>query len=509
MMESNVWLILLLVFAGLILVTWLVVGNRKSRPGDVDETKEPELDEIETNTFGTDVPPHDHLNTMDASFGGQRPHDMMPGTDSAELHRQEEVERMEEERVRENSALVNEKDPDNLERDSSDAQFLKDAHDKESSGFDFIEDRDRDDYMAQPDFNDAEAGVADSPKPHNFDAVYDPEVNTDQADQQKIDDLDIREKDPVADRFDNSASQGQTITESKVYVTDEKEDPTIEQKDSQILPDDSNSLRTVNAETAPVGGFPGHQQDQDNLFEENARNTIAAEAEIQREGQAQMERSEDLDLSNNDSGIRTDFSEAANVEPAGGEQDSEVTLTTDAVDPADDLVSAQSEEGNLKDDNQAVTLTTDAVNPVDDLVATRVEVRDSQDENQEVILTHDSVSASEDLAQQDTSRKAVPAVSYEQLLNSPNGMKGQRVQISGGLASYFTEDLGVEGATALASLNVTGEDNTELIALKFVNPVSPKLATGDQIEVEGIMEGLKVNNQMVVPTMKVEKVNKK
>ncbi|MBG9979880.1 hypothetical protein HZY91_00860 [Facklamia sp. DSM 111018] len=99
-------------------------------------------------------------------------------------------------------------------------------------------------------------------------------------------------------------------------------------------------------------------------------------------------------------------------------------------------------------------------------------------------------------------------VTYEDLINSPNGMAGSQVTLTGQLASFFTEDLGVEGATALGSLNADENDRTKLVALKFINHDHFNLQSGDQVKLTGKMDGLKVSNKNVVPALTVEQVEK-
>ena len=485
------WLILLLIFAGLILITWLVVGRRKDIKGDQEQANVPDLDEIEDNTFGADVPPHDHLNQMDATFGGHRPTDEMANAKLDEVRRQEQAEIMQEEQERRDEAV---------------------EEDDGVSDFDFVEKRDRDDYMAQPDFNEAEANVVDGPQPRNFDAPYDPEIEVDKEAVHEENTSASNER-VVGEADAETVIDKPKIVESKVYVTHEseqhEEDLAIEREESQThftdnrqaekysgglgdqeaaaagiiqnpeeirsqksdedkaieaeasgqnLPDNRNSLETVNLETAPLGGMPKAERDFNETdetmttgIEEEVRNQKEAQDQLEREGDSRSGRKKhqkaDIDFS------KTAKSEAV---PMG------VTST------AADL--------NL---NEEVTLTTDAVGP------------------------------QEDFAEQNFDQQAIPNVSYKQLINSPTGLKGQRVRLEGRVASYFTEDLGVEGATALASLNPIDAEDADLIALKFVNQVDPSITTNDRIEVEGEMEGLKVNNRMVVPTMRVDKVNKK
>lgn len=99
-------------------------------------------------------------------------------------------------------------------------------------------------------------------------------------------------------------------------------------------------------------------------------------------------------------------------------------------------------------------------------------------------------------------------VTYEDLINSPNGMEGSQVTLTGQIASFFTEDLGVEGATALGSLNSDENDRTKLVALKFINHDHFDLKSGDQVKLKGKMDGLKVSNKNVVPALTVEQVEK-
>lgn len=533
-MESNMWLILLLIFAGLILITWLVVGRRKDIKGDQEQANVPDLDEIEDNTFGADVPPHDHLNQMDATFGGHRPTDEMANAKLDEVHRQEQAEIMQEEQERRDEAV---------------------EEDDGVSDFDFVEKRDRDDYMAQPDFNEAEANVVDGPKPPNFDAPYDPEMEEDKETIQEENPPASNER-VIGDADAETVADKSKIVESKVYVTHEseqhEEDLAIEREESQThftdnrqaekysgglgdqeaaaagiaqnpedirsqqsdedraieaeasgqtLPDNRNSLETVNLETAPLGGMPKAERDF-NETDETITTAIEEEVRNQKEAQDQLESEGDSQSGRkNHQKTDIDFSKTAKSEavPMG------VTSTAADLNLSEELpdekASSYSAQGGPLDHE---TNDTDSKDGVD-----KPQFNHLSNQQSEVTLTTDAVGPQEDFAEQNFDQQAIPNVSYKQLINSPTGLKGQRVRLEGRVASYFTEDLGVEGATALASLNPIDAEDADLIALKFVNQVDPSITTNDRIEVEGEMEGLKVNNRMVVPTMRVDKVNKK
>lgn len=99
-------------------------------------------------------------------------------------------------------------------------------------------------------------------------------------------------------------------------------------------------------------------------------------------------------------------------------------------------------------------------------------------------------------------------VTYDQLLNDTN-LAGQRVQIEGRLASFFTRDLGVPDATALGSLNPTGSDKFQLVALKFVEEIEENdFNASDQVRVSGILQGLKVSGGSKVPALVVEAIER-
>ncbi|MGX7108456.1 hypothetical protein [Facklamia miroungae] len=98
-------------------------------------------------------------------------------------------------------------------------------------------------------------------------------------------------------------------------------------------------------------------------------------------------------------------------------------------------------------------------------------------------------------------------VDYQELMDN-NGLKDQSVQLEGKMASYFTENLGVEGALALGSLSIDPEDPSKLVALKFVNESDHLLKVEDRVKVYGKMQGLKVSNQQSVPAMLVDRVEK-
>lgn len=100
-----------------------------------------------------------------------------------------------------------------------------------------------------------------------------------------------------------------------------------------------------------------------------------------------------------------------------------------------------------------------------------------------------------------------PSVAYDELL-SQNGLSGQSVRLEGQLASFFTEDLGVEGAQALGSLSMGTEGTSQLVALKFVQPILTEFKKGDKVAVFGRMQGLKENNNQSIPAIVVDRIEK-
>ncbi|MGF3214270.1 LPXTG cell wall anchor domain-containing protein [Facklamia sp. P12945] len=98
-------------------------------------------------------------------------------------------------------------------------------------------------------------------------------------------------------------------------------------------------------------------------------------------------------------------------------------------------------------------------------------------------------------------------VHYQELIDN-NGLKDEWVQLEGKIASFFTEDLGVEGAIALGSLSTSQEEPVNLVALKFINETDQTLNTDDHVKVYGKMQGLKVSNKQLVPAMLVDHFEK-
>lgn len=99
-------------------------------------------------------------------------------------------------------------------------------------------------------------------------------------------------------------------------------------------------------------------------------------------------------------------------------------------------------------------------------------------------------------------------VSYQDLISSENGLKGEKVTIEGRLASYFTENLEVPMAKALGSMNADPEDPSKLVALRFIVEGPEGLQVGDRVRLIGHMDGLKLSDKDLVPAMTVESIER-
>ncbi|MCR8968865.1 LPXTG cell wall anchor domain-containing protein [Facklamia sp. 7083-14-GEN3] len=99
------------------------------------------------------------------------------------------------------------------------------------------------------------------------------------------------------------------------------------------------------------------------------------------------------------------------------------------------------------------------------------------------------------------------SVQYQEIVDN-NGLKDEWVQLEGKIASFFTENLGVEGAIALGSLSTSQEESNNLVALKFINESDETLKINDHVKVYGKMQGLKVSSGQLVPAMLVDHFEK-
>lgn len=99
-------------------------------------------------------------------------------------------------------------------------------------------------------------------------------------------------------------------------------------------------------------------------------------------------------------------------------------------------------------------------------------------------------------------------VTYQDLIGSENGLKGEKVAIEGRLASFFTENLEVPMAKALGSINADADDPSKLVALRFIVEGPEGLQVGDKVRLVGHMDGLKLSDKDLVPAMTVESIER-